>query len=100
MDTLPGLRQPAAPVEGDRLLRQARHDVHVTGWVLALEHAIDGAPLSLRGASESVLSPPLRSAAEGRAALGPSDLTSAGWALAARIPAHRPAGRAGAGRAL
>ena len=26
-------------MEGDRLLRQARHDVHVAGWVLALEHA-------------------------------------------------------------
>jgi hypothetical protein len=75
VDTLSG---PAAPVEGDRLLRQARHDVHVTGWVLALEHAVDGAPLTLRGAQESVLSPPLRSGAEGRAALGPSDLTLPG----------------------
>jgi hypothetical protein len=73
-----GPPSPAAPVEGDRLLRQARHDVHVTGWALALEHAIDGAPLTLRGAQESVLSPPLRSGAEGRAALGPSDLTLPG----------------------
>jgi hypothetical protein len=78
VDTLSGPASPAAPVEGDRLLRQARHDVHVTGWVLALEHAVDGAPLTLRGAQESVLSPPLRSGAEGRAALGPSDLTLPG----------------------
>jgi hypothetical protein len=78
VDTLSGSPSPAAPVEGDRLLRQARHDVHVTGWVLALEHAVDGAPLKLRGASESVLSPPQRSGAEGRAALGPSDLTLPG----------------------
>jgi len=78
VDTLSGPAAPAAPVEGDRLLRQARHDVHVTGWVLALEHAVDGAPLTLRGAQESVLSPPLRSGAEGRAALGPSDLTLPG----------------------
>jgi DNA-binding HxlR family transcriptional regulator len=78
LDTLSAPPSPAAPVEGDRLLRQARHDVHVTGWVLALEHAVDGAPLTLRGAQESVLSPPLRSGAEGRAALGPSDLTLPG----------------------
>jgi Replication-relaxation len=78
VDTLPGPPSPAAPVEGDRLLRQARHDVHVTGWALALEHAVDGAPLRMRGAQESVLSPPLRSGTEGRAALGPSDLTLPG----------------------
>lgn len=78
VDTLPGPPSPAAPVEGDRLLRQARHDVHVAGWVLALEHAVDGAPLTLRGASESVLSPPSRSTADGRRALGPADLTLPG----------------------
>jgi hypothetical protein len=78
VDTLSGPASPAAPVEGDRLLRQARHDVHVTGWVMALEQAVDGAPLTLRGAQESVLSPPLRSGAEGRAALGPGDLTLPG----------------------
>jgi hypothetical protein len=73
-----GPPSPAAPVAGDRLLRQARHDVHVTGWVLALEHAVDGAPLGLRGASESVISPPLRPTSEGRRALGPADLTLPG----------------------
>ena len=75
---LSGPPSPAAPVEGDRLLRQARHDVHVAGWVLALEHAVDGAPLGLRGASESVLSPPLRSTSEGRRALGPAELSLPG----------------------
>ncbi len=95
VDTLSGPASPAAPVEGDRLLRQARHDVHVTGWVLALEHAVDGAPLTLRGAQESVLSPPLRSGAEGRAALGPSDLTLPGGRCAARVHAHRPDGASG-----
>jgi hypothetical protein len=78
VDTLPGPPSPAAPVEGDRLLRQARHDVHVAGWVLALEHTVDGAPLALRGARESVLSPPLRSTSDGRRALGPADLTLPG----------------------
>jgi DNA-binding HxlR family transcriptional regulator len=78
VDTLPGPPSPAAPVQGDRLLRQARHDVHVAGWVLALEHAVDSAPLILRGAGESVLSPPSRSTPEGRTTLGPADLTLPG----------------------
>ncbi len=78
VDKLSGPPSPAAPVGGDRLLRQARHDVHVAGWALALEHALDGAPLTLRGARESVLSPPLRSTSDGRTALGPDDLSLPG----------------------
>ena len=69
----------AAPVKGERVLRQARHDVHVAGWVLALERALNRASLGLRGARESVLSPPLlRAGNEGRVALGPGDLTLPG----------------------
>jgi len=78
LDTLSAPLSPAAPVAGDRLLRQARHDAHVTGWVLALEHAVDSAPLTLRGAEESVLSPPSRSTPGGRTTLGPADLTLPG----------------------
>jgi hypothetical protein len=78
VEMLSGPPSPAAPVEGDRLLRQARHDVHVAGWTLALEHAVDGVPLGLRGARESVLSPPLRSTSDGRRALGPADLSLPG----------------------
>jgi hypothetical protein len=78
VDMLSGPPSPAAPVEGERLLRQACHDVHVAGWALALEHAVDGAPLRLRGARESVLSPPLRSTSQGRTALGPGDLSLPG----------------------
>jgi Replication-relaxation len=78
VDMLPGPSSPAVPVGGERLLRQARHDVHVAGWALALEHALDGAPLTLRGARESVLSPPLRSTSQGRTALGPGDLSLPG----------------------
>jgi len=74
----PGPASPVSPVKGERLLRQARHDVHVAGWALALEHAVGGAPLGLRGARESVLSPPLRAGAEGRVALGPGDLSLPG----------------------
>ncbi len=71
----PGSSSAASPVAGDRLLRQARHDVHAAGWALALEHALDAAPLGLRGPVESVLSPPSRrSSDDGRVALGPGDL--------------------------
>ncbi|HZL47860.1 MAG TPA: replication-relaxation family protein [Solirubrobacteraceae bacterium] len=78
VEPLSGPPSPAAPVAGDRLLRKARHDVHVAGWVLALERVLDGAPLALRGARESVLSPPLRSTSEGRTALGPANLSLPG----------------------
>jgi protein involved in plasmid replication-relaxation len=61
-------------IEGDRHLRQARHDVHVVGWALALEQAFGPTSLSLRGPAEALLSPPLRSTPAGRAAIGPSDL--------------------------
>jgi len=73
-----GSPSTAVPVKGERLLRQARHDVHAAGWALALEHALRCAPLGLRGAHESVLSPPLCAGAEGRVALGPGDLSLPG----------------------
>ncbi len=60
---------------------------------------LDGAPLGLRGASESVLSPPLRSTPDGRRALGPADLTLPGGrspheflrtdSAGARVPVER-----------
>jgi hypothetical protein len=59
---------------GDRRLRQARHDVHVIGWALALERTLGGRALKLRGPEESTLSPPLRSTSAGRVAIGPADL--------------------------
>ncbi len=58
----------------DSRLRQARHDVHVTGWALALERALGGSALKLRGPEQSTLSPPLRSTPAGRVAIGPADL--------------------------
>jgi len=78
VDMPSGSPSPAAPVKGERLLRQARHDAHTAGWALALEHALGCAPLGLRGARESVLSPPLCAGAEGRVALGPGDLNLPG----------------------
>jgi hypothetical protein len=60
--------------DDEQLLRQARHDIHVSGWVLALERATGGPPYPIRGPHESVLSPPMRSTPGGRVAFGPEDL--------------------------
>ncbi len=72
--TLSASAPSSQPVAGDRRLRQARHQVHVTGWALALERALGAGALRLRGPEESVLSPPLRSTPAGRAAIGPGEL--------------------------
>jgi predicted transcriptional regulator len=58
-----------ASVREDRL-RQARHDVHVAGWVLALADAT----CTVRGPHEAVLTPPTRAGADGRHMLTPRDL--------------------------
>ncbi|HSZ13458.1 MAG TPA: replication-relaxation family protein [Solirubrobacteraceae bacterium] len=55
-------------------LRQARHDVHVAGWALALLAACDAGTVTLRGSEQSVLSPPTRASSDGRLALAPGDL--------------------------
>jgi Replication-relaxation len=73
-----GVPSSAVPVASERLLRQTRHDVHVVGWALALERALDGPPVTLHGARESTLSPPLRLTPNGRTALGPLDLSLPG----------------------
>src|SRR5262249_31371919 len=64
----------ASPARDERHLRQARHDVHVAGWALALERIVGGARATLRGPEESVLAPPLRSTPDGSMALAPGDL--------------------------
>jgi hypothetical protein len=65
-----GARRPDASRADDGGLRQARHDVHVAGWALAL---VDDSSV-LSGPEESALSPPTRSSADARAAFAPSDL--------------------------
>jgi hypothetical protein len=69
-------RPTSAPArsENESRLRQARHEVHVAGWALALEQVMGTARPRLHGSAESVLSPPLRSTAEGKVGLGPGDL--------------------------
>jgi hypothetical protein len=66
-DTGPSLRRKAAGAHGGAL-RQARHDVHVTGWSLALATVLDGACTGLRGPAQAVLSPPTHASADGRLA--------------------------------
>ena len=87
---------PARASAGSRddSLRQARHDVHVAGWSLALAAALDGARVKLRGPGESVLSPPTRSSADGRVALAPGDLRLPGG----RTPHDFLRGDAGGGQ--
>jgi hypothetical protein len=69
----------ASPARGpagarDGALRQACHDVHVSGWVLALAELLDGSYKGLCGPADAVLAPPSRATGEGRTALGPGDL--------------------------
>ena len=45
----------ASPAE--RHLRQARHDVHVLGWILALERTLSGRRATLRGPAASLCTP-------------------------------------------
>jgi hypothetical protein len=59
---------------GDRLLRQARHHVHVAGWTLALTEIVGDRAAVTRGPEESVLSVPHRRVSDGGTALGPADL--------------------------
>ncbi|HXB64102.1 MAG TPA: replication-relaxation family protein [Solirubrobacteraceae bacterium] len=83
---------PAASTS-DARLRRARHDVHVTGWLLALERAMGGGGLRARGPEESVLSPPLRAAPSGRVAIGPGELRLGGGRVAHDFLRTGPDGR-------
>ena len=58
----------------DERLRQARHDVHVAGWALALARALGDAGSTLRGPHGSTLSPPSRAAGDTRVTLTPREL--------------------------
>jgi Replication-relaxation len=82
-DELPGERAAMlAPADARRQLRQARHDVHVTGWALALQRTLGGTQPHPRGARESVQSVPMRQTAQGRVALGPEQLRLPGGRVA------------------
>ncbi len=69
----PGSARPPS-VTGEDRLRQARHDIHVAGWVLAFAAALGDTATTLRGAEEAMLAAPQRATPAGRVALGPVDL--------------------------
>jgi predicted transcriptional regulator len=58
----------------DRHLRQARHDVHVAGWVLALAAILGPDRTAPRGPEHATLSPPTRRSGDARAVFAPADL--------------------------
>ncbi len=66
------------PSSGDRLLRQARHDVRAAGWALAVERTLGGGPLGLVGPDHSAISPQSRSTPDGPRMLAPGDLSLPG----------------------
>jgi hypothetical protein len=66
---------------GEQGLRQARHEVHVSGWLLALSHLAGHSCSRARGPELSVASPPHRSGADGPA-LGPAHLRLPGGRVA------------------
>ena len=64
-----------APLDArEAALRQARHDIRVAGWALALCAALGRQRCALRGPRDAVLAPPTRADGEGRVALAPRDL--------------------------
>jgi hypothetical protein len=76
--------EPPPPPHGEdrRSTAQVRHELHVTGWALALEQALGGGRLRVKGPAESVISPLMGGGEQGERALAPRDL---------RLPAGRTA---------
>jgi hypothetical protein len=67
---------PSSGRGGDQLLRQARRDVRVAGWALAVERALADGLLVLEGSIGSVISPPPpRSKTSGASMLALADLS-------------------------
>ncbi|MDO8185869.1 replication-relaxation family protein [Conexibacter sp. JD483] len=62
----PDLRDPAG--------RSPRHDLHVSGWMLALIDAFDGRVTNVRGPQSAHLPAPRRRARNGWIPLGPDDI--------------------------
>ncbi len=71
---LAGARASSGRRRDDGRLRQARHDVHVAGWALALAGVLGEAGSALRGPAASTLSPPSRASDDTRLALTPREL--------------------------
>jgi hypothetical protein len=61
-------------IDSEQRLREARRDVHIAGWVLALLGRCRGVRFELQGPERSAISPPTRSTPAGRISIGPADL--------------------------
>jgi Replication-relaxation len=72
-----GARRGSSTVAHERRLREARGDIHVAGWALALERCTGGA-CALRGPAESVIEAPVSSTGGVRRPLGPGGLRLSG----------------------
>lgn len=78
IEDLGGRHQRVSPND-ERLLRQARHEVHVVAWMLALRQALpNDDPVKLRGPEESAIVPPLHSRDGERKMLRLSELSLPG----------------------
>jgi hypothetical protein len=64
----------ARRLERDLQLRQARHEVHVAAWILAVARLAGQGDCAPLGPEQAVLSPPTHPTGQGRVALGPGDL--------------------------
>lgn len=80
----PAATAPPTPRPGEdpRRTAQVRRELHVTGWVLALEQALGEGRLRTKGPAESAISPLVGRGEQSQRALAPQDL---------RLPAGRTA---------
>jgi DNA-binding transcriptional ArsR family regulator len=72
------VRKLDAPVSDDPAGRQPRHDVHVSGWLIAAEQALGVPFANVRGPQSAFVLPPQRRVRNEWVTLGPDDLQPAG----------------------
>ncbi len=72
------MRKLDAPVSDDPAGRLPRHDVHVSGWLIAAERALGVRFTNVRGPQSAYVLPPQRRVRNEWVTLGPDDLQPAG----------------------
>jgi hypothetical protein len=72
------MRKLDPPVSDDPAGRQPRHDVHVSGWLIAAERALGVRFANVRGPQSAYVLPPQRRVRNEWVTLGPDDLQPAG----------------------
>jgi hypothetical protein len=88
---------PQAPAQRkprpDAPLRQARHEVHVAGWLLALARLTGRERCSVLGRGQAAISPPARRGPDGAAPIGPDELRLPGGQVPHDFLRTDPSGR-------